>query len=151
MYVCMYICMYVHVCIHVRMYACDMHGLMYVMQLPQLFYVCLQICFWDPRSDDDQIQVSCLQFHNDQLLVGFKGGSLLLFQLNNQSSTITIPLHRVSILRDDPRQRGRNWQAPMELRLDAIECAPGYQPSFCLGIFPNIPIIAIGFAKENKL
>lgn len=110
-----------------------------------------QICFWDPRSDDDQIQVSCVQFFDDQLLVGFKGGSLLLFQLSNQSSSSTIPLHRVSILRDDPRQKGRNWQAPMELRLDGVECAPGYQPQFCVGLFPNIPITAVGFAKEHKL
>ena len=79
------------------------------------------------------------------------GGALLLFSLKNQSSTIVIPLHRVSILRDDPRQRGRNWQAPMELRLDGIECAPGYQPIFCVGIFPNVSVTAIGLAKEQKL
>ena len=111
----------------------------------------MQICFWDPRSDDDQVQVTCVQFYNDELLVGFKGGLLLLFRLNNQSSTVTIPLHRVSILRDDPRQKGRNWQSPMELRLDGIECDPGYQPIFCVGIFPNIPVTTIGFAKEQKL
>lgn len=109
------------------------------------------MCFWDPRSDDDQIQVCCLKFYDEQLLVGFKGGALLLFQLNNQSSTVVIPLHRVSILRDDPRQRGRNWQSPLELQLEGIECAPGYQPIFCIAIFPNIPITAIGFAKEQKL
>lgn len=119
-----------------------------------LFYtiLLLQVCFWDPRSDDDdQVQISCLQFHNDEVLVGFRGGMVLLFRLNKQSSSVTIPLHRVSILRDDPRQRGRNWQAPMELRLGSIECAPGYQPSFCIGIFPNVPVSAVGFAKEQKL
>lgn len=83
--------------------------------------------------------------------MGFKGGLLLLLQLNNQSATLTIPLHRVSILRDDPRQRGRNWQAPMEIRLEGIECAPGYQPIFCVGLFPNVPITAIGFAKEQQM
>lgn len=113
--------------------------------------LCMQICFWDPRSDDDQVQVSNLKFYNDQLLVGFIGGSVLLFNLNNQSSTVMISLHRVSILREDPRQHGRNWQSPMELRLDGIECAPGYQPSFCIMIFPNIPITALALAKEQKL
>ena len=92
-----------------------------------------------------------MKYFDDELLVGFKGGSLLLFQLSNQSSTTTILLHRVSILRDDPRQRGRNWQGPMELRLDGVECAPGYQPRFCVGLFPNISVTAIGFAKEYKL
>lgn len=79
------------------------------------------------------------------------GGISLLFSLNNQTSTVIVPLHRVSILREDPRQRGRNWQAPMELRLDGIECAPGYQPTFCVGIYPNVPITATGLAKEQKL
>lgn len=107
--------------------------------------------FWDPRSDDDQLQISCVHFYGDQLLVGFVGGSVLLFNLNKQSSTVIIPLHRVSILREDPRQRGRNWQAPMELRLDGIECDPGYQPVNCISVFPNVPITAVGFAKELQL
>ena len=107
--------------------------------------------FWDPRSDDDQVQISCMQFYGDQLLVGFVGGSVLQLNLKKQSSIVVIPLHRVSILREDPRQRGRNWHAPMELRLDGVECGPGYQPFNCIGIFPNVPITVIGFAKDHKL
>ena len=107
--------------------------------------------FWDPRSDDDQVQISCIRFYGDQLVVGFVGGSALLFGLNKQSSTVVIPLHRVSILREDPRQRGRNWQAPMEVRLDGMECAPGYQPTLCIAIYPNVPVSVVALAKEQKL
>ena len=85
------------------------------------------------------------------MVVGFVGGSALLFSLNNQSSTVIIPLHRVSILREDPRQRGRNWQAPMELRLEGIDCGPGYQPNACISIFPNVPVTVVSLAKEQKM
>ena len=54
-------------------------------------------------------------------------------------------------MRDDPRQRGRNWQAPLEVRTDSVDCPPGYQPSHCVGLFPNVPITAIAIAKEHHL
>ncbi len=113
--------------------------------------LCEQMSFWDPRSDDDQVQISCISFYGDQLMVGFVGGSALHFSLNNQSATAIISLHRVSILREDPRQRGRNWQAPMEVRLDGIECGPGYQPTSCISIFPNVMITVVSLAKDQKL
>ena len=110
-----------------------------------------QIGFWDPRSDDDQIQISSVQFYEQNLLVGFHGGKVLLFQLNHQSANAMVKLHRVSILRDDPRQRGRNWQAPLDIRTDGIECAPGYQPTHCFGIFPNVPATTITLAKDQHV
>lgn len=60
-----------------------------------LIYLCsmctsLQMGFWDPRSDDDQLQVTCMQFQEEQLVVGLQGGMALLFQISKQSSNITI-------------------------------------------------------------
>jgi len=107
--------------------------------------------FWDPRSDDDQVQISSINFYGDQLVVGFVGGSALQLSLTNQSSTVIIPLHRVSILREDPRQRGRNWQAPMELRLDSMDCDSGYHPTSCISIYPNVPVTVVSLAKEQKM
>ena len=46
--------------------------------------------FWDPRSDDDQLQVTCVQFQEEQLVVGLQGGMVLLFQINKQSANVTI-------------------------------------------------------------
>lgn len=54
-------------------------------------------------------------------------------------------------MRDDPRQRGRNWQAPLEVRTDNVECPPGYQPSHCVSLFPNVAITALAIAKEQNL
>ena len=76
---------------------------------------------------------------------------MLLFQLNHQSANAMVKLHRVSILRDDPRQRGRNWQAPLDIRTDGIECGPGFQPTHCFDIFPNVPVTTIALAKEQHV
>lgn len=111
----------------------------------------LQIGFWDPRSDDDQLIVTCIQFYEDKLLVGIEAGMSLLFTINNQSGNSIIQHHRVSIMRDDPRQRGRNFQAPMDLRTDSVECPPGYQPRYCVGLFPKVPVTAVALAKDNGL
>jgi len=92
-----------------------------------------------------------MQFQEEQLVVGLQGGMALLFQISKQSANITIQLNRVSIMRDDPRQRGRNWQAPLEVRTDNVECPPGYQPSHCVSLFPNVAITALAIAKEQHL
>lgn len=54
-------------------------------------------------------------------------------------------------MRDDPRQRGRAWQAPLEVRTDPIECLPGFQPSHCVHFFPAVPITALAIAREQGL
>jgi lethal(2) giant larvae protein len=112
---------------------------------------CHQIGFWDPRSDDDQLIVSCLKLSGDYLLIGFQGGHTLLLTINNQRADRTIILLRVSIMRDDPRQKTRGWQAPLEVRTDPIECLPGFQPSHCIHFFPAVPITALAIAKELSL
>ena len=76
---------------------------------------------------------------------------MLLFGINNQSTNAMVKLQRVSIMRDDPRQRGRNWQAPLDVRTNGIECAPGYQPTHCVGLFPNVPVTTVALAKEQNL
>lgn len=95
--------------------------------------------------------MTCLQFYEDQLLVGIEAGMTLLFTINNQSGSAPIQQHRVSIMRDDPRQRGRNFQAPMDLRTDNIECPPGFQPRYCVGIFPKVPVTAVALAKNQGM
>lgn len=60
-------------------------------------------------------------------------------------------LIRVSIIRDDPRQRSRNWQAPLTLRVGGTECEPGYQPSHCVHLFPNISTTTLAIAKNQRL
>ena len=52
-------------------------------------------------------------------------------------------------MRDDPRQKVRGWQAPLEVRTDVIECSPGFQPSHCIHFFPSVSITAFGLAKEQ--
>jgi hypothetical protein len=54
-------------------------------------------------------------------------------------------------MRDDPRQKTRGWQAPLEVRTDPIECLPGFQPSHCIHFFPAVPITALAIAKELSL
>ena len=124
---------------------------MYTSTCIQSWLLLSQIGFWDPRSDDDQIQVTCIQFYEDKLLVGIEAGMTLLFAINNQSGSAPIQHHRVSIMRDDPRQRGRNFQAPMDLRTDNIECPPGFQPRYCVGVFPKVPITAVALAKDQGM
>lgn len=57
----------------------------------------------------------------------------------------------VSIMREDPRQRGRAWQAPLQIRTDPIECSPGYQPSHCVHFFPAVQVTALAIDTEHKL
>lgn len=54
-------------------------------------------------------------------------------------------------MRDDPRQRPRGWQAPLEVRTDPIECPPGFQPSHCIHVFPTVPVTALALAKEQNM
>ncbi|XP_019850338.1 PREDICTED: lethal(2) giant larvae protein homolog 2-like [Amphimedon queenslandica] len=110
-----------------------------------------QIGFWDPRSDDDQLIVSALKLVDDHLLIGFQGGHTLLLTTNNQTADRTIILLRVSIMRDDPRQRPRGWQAPLEVRTDPIACLPGFQPTHCIHLFPTVAVSALAIAKEQGL
>ena len=44
--------------------------------------------FWDPRSDDDQLTVTSLDFQEELLAVGLHGGATLIFSLSSQSSVI---------------------------------------------------------------
>lgn len=123
--------------------------------------------------------MTSLHFQEDLLAVGLHGGVALLFNLNSQSAVINIKvfsplpsllslapspllslplfltlssqLVRVSIMRDDPRQRSRNWQGPLTLRTGGTECEPGYQPSHCVHLFPNIATTTLAVAKAQKL
>ena len=61
--------------------------------------------FWDPRSDDDQLQVTCVQFQEEQLVVGLQGGMVLLFQINKQSANVTIQVGKSG--REGGREGGR--------------------------------------------
>ena len=54
-------------------------------------------------------------------------------------------------MRDDPRQRTRGWQAPLEIRSDAIECSPGFQPSHGIHFFPAVPVTSLAIAKQQGL
>jgi lethal(2) giant larvae protein len=110
-----------------------------------------QLGFWDPRSDDDQLVVTSLHFQEEVLAVGLHGGVALIFNLSTQSAVVKIKLVRVSIMRDDPRQRGRNWQAPLTLRTGGVECEPGYQPSHCVHLFPNVATTTLAIAKDQGL
>ncbi|CAI8051354.1 LLGL scribble cell polarity complex component 2 [Geodia barretti] len=110
-----------------------------------------QMGFWDPRSDDDQLTVTSLDFQEELLAVGLHGGATLIFSLSSQSSVIDMKLVRVSIMRDDPRQRSRNWQAPLTLRTGGVECPPGYHPSHCIHLFPNVSTTTLAIAKDQRL
>ena len=46
--------------------------------------------FWDPRSDDVQLQVTCVQFQEEQMVVGLQGVMVLLFHISKQSANVTI-------------------------------------------------------------
>lgn len=54
-------------------------------------------------------------------------------------------------MREDPRQLGRNFQNPLEIRADEIESAPGFHPTLCVHLFPAASITAVGLAKEQQL
>lgn len=110
-----------------------------------------QLGFWDPRSDDDQLTVTSLHFQEEVLAVGLHGGVALLYNINSQSAVINIKLVRVSVMRDDPRQRSRNWRAPLTLRTGGTECEPGYQPSHCIHLFPNVSTTTLAIAKDQRL
>eukprot|EP00731_Ephydatia_muelleri_P029308 Em0020g952a len=110
-----------------------------------------QVGFWDPRYDDDQLVVTALSLLEDELLVGFHGGIVLHLRLSTQSAHFTIPVVRASILREDPRQLGRNFQNPLEVRADEIESPPGFHPVLCVHLFPAASITAVALAKEQQL
>jgi lethal(2) giant larvae protein len=110
-----------------------------------------QMGFWDPRSDDDQLAVTSLDFQEELLAVGLHGGATLIFSLSSQSSVVDMKLVRVSIMRDDPRQRSRNWQAPLTLRTGGVECPPGYHPFHCIHLFPNVSTTTLAIAKDQRL
>ena len=61
------------------------------LSLPSLpLFSPIQIGFWDPRSDDDQLIVTSIQFQEELLAVGLQGGVVLLFRLNKQSAVVNI-------------------------------------------------------------
>ena len=64
--------------------------------------------FWDPRSDDDQLQVTCVQFQEEQMVVGLQGGMVLLFHISKQSANVTIQVREWEEGgREGGKERGR--------------------------------------------
>ena len=54
-------------------------------------------------------------------------------------------------MRDDPRQRTRGWQPPLEVRTDPISCLPGFQPTHCVHFFPAVSVTALAINKDQSL
>ena len=48
----------------------------------------VQLGFWDPRSDDDHLVVTSLDFQEELLAVGLHGGVALIFNLSSQTSVV---------------------------------------------------------------
>ena len=46
--------------------------------------------FWDPRGDDERLMVTSICLEGWSLSVGFHGGQVLVFNLNNQKSKHSI-------------------------------------------------------------
>ena len=46
--------------------------------------------FWDPRGDDERLMVTSICLDGWNLTVGYHGGQVLVFNLNNQKAKHTI-------------------------------------------------------------
>ena len=133
------------VCLSVRHTLCN---------LWRSLFVCLYICHINKQSSNANIELCVCLFvclsvcHTLRNL--WRSPFCLLVHLSHPSLS-SLQLVKVSIMRDDPRQRGRNWQAPLEVRMDSVECGPGYQPSHSIGLFPNVTVTALAIAKQQHL
>lgn len=107
--------------------------------------------FWDPRGDDERLMVTSICLDGWNLTVGYHGGQVLVFNLNNQKAKHTIKAIRVTLMKDYMSLHPSLWTNPLAAKSEDQEFDPGYQPSHCFQLLPTSSVTTLAVLSESKL